>query len=199
MKNLLIGFIIGVILGSIITYQLKKCDTKPVTKTITVEVEIPAVKDSFPYEVPVPYPVPTPNPINAELKAQLDSAKTALDSLRTYKLFAVKRNYKETFKDENLSITVDAETTGTLDILGVKYEIEAKTIKVDKEVIFDIPDNRSLTIYLEGGLPLKQYSEASPVIAKPGFDWTTKKNWVYGGSYSTDGRLWFKTGKKFDF
>lgn len=196
MKNIIITFIISFLLGGITVYFLKKCKTK--TITVEVEVPVPPIIDSFPYKVPVPKPYPVENPINKELAHKLNEANNIIDSLKVYKEFAVKRSYTEVFEDTIQTITVDAEATGTIDLMRVKYIQKERTIKVPIEIETPIT-KRSFTLYTESGLPLQQHSTTTPFIAKFGFDITNSKNWVYGPSYSTDGRFWLKGGKKFDF
>lgn len=202
MKNSIIGFIIGVLIGAIGMYFLKKCDKIPIDVPIKIDVPIPPIVDSFPPIVyPKPIKIPVTNPINKELQKELDKVKSERDSLKVYKEFVVKRVYKEKFEDSIQTIIVDAETTGTLDLLGVKYETKPRTIKVDTVVPIKLPKqlDRAINLYIEGGIPLGNQVKAD-FNYKLGIDIVNKKKIIYGASYAPQHKyLYGKIGKQFNF
>lgn len=144
MKNLIISFIAGLLVGAIGMFFLKKCDEKPIDVPIDIKIPVPGKDTIF---VPIKEPKPLPdtlkikNPINIKLKKELDSARSLIDSLEAYKAFAVKREYKEIFEDSTQKITVNAETTGTLDLVNVGYEIFPDTINYKDTLKIKVPSH----------------------------------------------------------
>ncbi len=88
------------------------------------------------------------NPVNLELAHKYEELSKVHDSVKTRLAYleAIQiRQYHKEFTDKNLRIFVDAQTTGTLDSIGVEYTIKPDTIKVH------IPKER-FALLLGGGL-----------------------------------------------
>ena len=77
------------------------------------------------------------NPLNKELKNKYDSIAKTNDSLQLKLLYYTaiqNRSYKKVFDNKDITATVFAETTGTLDSLRFDYIIKPDTIPVKKTV-----------------------------------------------------------------
>jgi hypothetical protein len=131
----------------ILLLLLPKYCTKYETK---VEyIKIPSKKGSFSSFEPVSLDLPNyiyingkdtielENPINKDLENKYLTAKKNNDSLQMELLYykAIQtRKYHEKYEDNNITIDVYANTTGTLDSLGVKYKTKEDSIKVKQPV-----------------------------------------------------------------
>ena len=77
------------------------------------------------------------NPLNKELKSKYDSVAKSNDALKLKLLYysAIQtRSYKKVFDNKDVTATVFAETTGTLDSLRFDYVIKSDTFKVKQPV-----------------------------------------------------------------
>lgn len=153
MKNIIISFIVGVIVGAIGMWFLKKCDTVPIKIPVDIEVPIP-IEDSIFDPIINPKPIKEtpksfkPKPINKDLKKDLDSSKTIIDSLAIYKKFAIKRTYKDSLVDDIQTINYNIEATGTVDKIQIGYKTKPRTINYKDTLKIDIP---STTKFFVGG------------------------------------------------
>ena len=181
MKNNILGFVVAVLVGMAIMFFIKKPQIKEVKVPFRVEVEVPVIERVFdtvfePQEV-IKNVVVKNDKLIEEYKKANDSLKEAL-----FNSAVTVREYKEVFEDSTITITVGAKVTGT-----------------DTTLTVEVPDySRSVVVYGEVGMPTMQNTQAPPVL-KVGFDISNKKNWVWGGSYDTEKRVWVKIGKKFNF
>ena len=121
---------------------------KHVKVPIKIEVPVPVIQKEFDtVYVPKPYKVLKDAPINKKLKDSLSKAKSVIDSLNAYKNFAIKRKYTQIFDDSTQTITVFAETTGTLDALQAKYKTKPIIgITSAKKIIFSINQSSSSSL-----------------------------------------------------
>ena len=178
-------------------YLLKQCNTEIIEVPVKVEYEVPVIVKEFDT---VYKPQPVPYLVKEVDTTLIEEYKKANDSLKN-ELFrsAVSVNkYKETFEDSLQTITVDAEVTGKLNSMSVKYETKPKTIEISTKVPVKVPKNKiSLSIYGETGLPTNL--NQPNVVFKSGIDYTSKKDIIYGASFDTEKRLWLKIGYKFKF
>lgn len=187
-------FLVGLVIGAIIMFTLKQCNTEIIEKPVTIEVEVPVEKKVFDtvYE-----PTPVPYKVTEVDTTLVEKYKKANDSLKKA-LFeeAVKVNeYKEVFEDSIQTITVGANVTGKLNSLSVDYETKPRKIKVDTVIPFKTPSTKnSFSLYVEGGVPSRQGADTNFVL-KGGIDFSNKK-YVYGISYDSQGRIWGKVGLK---
>lgn len=174
-KKDIILFVSGMIVGFFISYFIFKGEVNIVKVPIEIEVPVPGVKDSFPYEVPVLKPYPIENPINKELTAELAKAKSELDSLNIIKDFIKPKFYTKTFEDEVQKIKVDMIASGSVDNVKVDYNIFPKIIIVDTVIDVEIPKKAEL--YIGGGLilPTDFTIVKSPSVA-PGILLVNKKH-----------------------
>jgi hypothetical protein len=198
MKNNILGFVVAVLVGMAIMFFIKKPQIKEVKVPFRVEVEVPVIEKVFdtvfePQEI-IKKVVVKNDKLIEEYKKANDSLKEAL-----FNSAVTVREYKEVFEDSTITITVGAKVTGTLNSLIAEYKTKPRIIIVDTTLTVEVPDySRSVVVYGEVGMPTMQNTQAPPVL-KVGFDISNKKNWVWGGSYDTEKRVWVKIGKKFNF
>ena len=198
MKNNILGFVVAVLVGMAIMFFIKKPQIKEVKVPFRVEVEVPVIEKVFdtvfePQEI-IKSVVVKNDKLIEEYKKANDSLKEAL-----FNSAVTVREYREVFEDSTITITVGAKVTGTLNSLVAEYKTKPRIIVVDTTLTVDVPDySRSIVVYGEVGMPTMQNTQAPPVL-KVGFDISNKKNWVWGGSYDTEKRVWVKIGKKFNF
>lgn len=198
MKNNILGFVVAVLVGMAIMFFIKKPQIKEVKVPFRVEVEVPVIEKVFdtvfePQEI-IKKVVVKNEKLIEEYKKANDSLKEAL-----FNSAVTVREYREVFEDSTITITVGAKVTGTLNSLVAEYKTKPRIIVVDTTLTVDVPDySRSIVVYGEAGMPTMQNTQAPPVL-KVGFDISNKKNWVWGGSYDTEKRVWVKIGKKFNF
>ena len=83
------------------------------------------------------------NPINIELAEQYKKEKDSLQKEILFYKAIQKRKYKNKFEDKHILGTVYAETTGTLDSIGIEYDIKPDTIKI-KQPVFRLLGGLSL-------------------------------------------------------
>lgn len=117
------------------------------------------------------------NPINKELESKYLQAQKDNDSLKMKLLYfeAIQlRKYHEKYEDKNITIDVFANTTGTLDSLGVKYKTKKDSVKI-KEPVFRLLAGPQLQLH-NGEL----FPAASVGIQN-------KKGNIFEGSYNTNG------------
>jgi len=198
MKNNIIGFVVAVLIGMAIMFFIRKPQIKEVKVPFRVEVEVPVVEKVFDtvYEV---------QEVTKEVavvdESLVEEYKKANDSLKEalFNSAVTVRDYRQVFEDSTITITVGAKVTGTLNSLVAEYKTKPKIIVMDITLTVDVPDySRSISVYGELGMPTIQGIKAQPVF-KVGFDISNKNNWVWGGSYDTEKRVWVKLGKKFNF
>lgn len=195
MKNNIIGFVVAVLIGIAIMFFIRKPQIKEVKAPFKVEVKVPVIEKVF----------DTVHP-KAKVVKEIDTSlveqyKKANDSLKKalFESAVTVREYKEVFEDSTITITVGAKVTGTLNSLIAEYKTKPRVVVLDTTLTVDVPDySRSISVYGELGMPTIQGIEDTPVL-KVGFDISNKRNWVWGGSYDTEKRVWVKLGKKFNF
>lgn len=194
-KKELIILAIGLIIGAVIMYALRKPEVTEVKVPFKVEVKVPVIEKEFDTIYP-----------KAKVIKEVDSSlveqyKKANDSLKEalYNSAVTVREYEEVFEDSTITITVGANVTGKLNSLVAKYKTKPRVIVLDTTLTVDVPNyRRGITVYGEVGMPTARY-EPMPPVFKVGFDITNKNNWVWGGSFDTEKRAWVKFGKKFNF
>lgn len=201
MKNSITKYVIAVLIGMAIMFFIKKPQVKEVKVPFRVEVKVPVIERVFdtilkPFEVKKEVVVRDEKLIEKYKKAN-DSLKEAL-----FNSAVTVREYKEVFEDSTITITVGANVTGTLNSLIAEYKTKPRIIVLDTTLKVKVPDySRSIGVYGEVGLPTNMNSKSmiSTPVLKIGFDISNKKNWIYGGSFDTEKRVWIKVGKKFNF
>lgn len=198
MKISIQTFLIGLVLGAVITFFIKKQIIKEVKVPFKVEVEVPVVKKEFDT---IYLPVPEYTLITLVDTTLVGEYKRANDSLKA-KLFesaVTIRDYKQVFDDDIQTITVDMNVTGTLNSVFAKYITKPRIVVLDTVLKVDVPDySRSISVYGEIGMPTQKASIEPPIL-KAGFDFSGKRNTVWGASFDTEKRVWVKLGKKWNF
>lgn len=173
LKHILISGVIGFLLGMTVMYFLRKCEKEIIKVPIKIEVPVPGVKDSFPYEVPVPKPYPVQNPINEDLKRELAQAKSQLDSLKILKEFVKPKLYTHIFEDKIQKIKVGMIASGSVDSVKVDYDIFPKTIPID--TIINVPIPKQWSLWVKGSAVLPGNESLMKPTLKPGLMIIPKK------------------------
>ena len=117
------------------------------------------------------------NPVNKDLESKYLQAKKDNDSLEMELLYykAIQtRKYHEKYEDKNITIDVFANTTGTLDSLGVKYKTKEDSIKI-KQPVFRLLAGPQLQI---------NNGQLFPAVS---LGVQNKKGNMFEGSYNTNG------------
>lgn len=198
MKNKISEFLIAVAIGMAIMFFIRKPQIKEVRVPFRVEVEVPVVEKQFDTVYEIKEVIKREEVVDKKL---LEEYKKANDSLKTalFNSAITVRDYRQVFEDSTITITVNAKVTGTLKSLVAEYKTKPKIVVVDSELTVEVPDySRAVSVYGELGMPAIQGSQVPPVL-KIGFDISNKKDWIWGGSYDTEKRVWLKIGKKFNF
>ena len=192
------AFLVGLVVGSVITFFLTRRIVKEIKVPFKVEVKVPVIEKEFDT---VYLPKPIYKPIVVVDTDLVNKYKKANDSLKKelFEKAVTVRDYKEVFEDDIQTITVDINVTGKLNSVFAKYVTKPRTIIIDTLLTVDVPDySRPISVYGEVGMPTKNYTQATPVL-KAGFDISNKKNLIWGGSFDTEKRVWVKLGKKWNF
>jgi hypothetical protein len=203
MKTGIKWFIVGALIGALVVYLLKNTIIKEVKVPFVVEVEVPIIEKEF--DTIFLEGRPIHNIVRVVDSSLVEKYRAANDSLRRelFNSAVTVREYQEVFEDSTITITVGANVTGTLNSLIAKYKTKPRVVVVDTTLTVEVPNyNRSISVYGELGLPTKVNElgtiNAAPLL-KAGFDITTKKNSIWGGSFDTENRVWVKYGKRFNF
>jgi hypothetical protein len=86
-------------------------------------------------------------PVDKELAKEYLKAKDSISKLNLYLSSIQVRKYKQTFSDKNIDITIDAETTGTLDKITPTYVFKhPREIEVAKNTVFAIYTGGSMNL-----------------------------------------------------
>lgn len=159
---------------------------------VTIEVKVPVIeKVHDTIEVLVPYETLVNSPINKGLKDSLNKANTTIDSLRAYKAFTVKRKYSQIFDDSTQTITVFAETTGTLDKLQASYKTKPRSIVIDTILTIPIPKYNEFYGGFSVGVPIITNTGINPTPTfKADLYLKTKNNNIWSVSFDTNKTLW---------
>ncbi len=182
-KNLLISA--GIVFGMLYFLNPK---IEEVEVPVRIEVKVPVIeKVHDTIEKPVPYKVLVDSPVNEQLRDSLSEAKSVIDSLRAYKAFTVKRQYTQSFDDETQTITVFAETTGTLDKLQASYKTKPKTILLDTVLTIKVPKYNKFFGGISVGVPVN--NNIKPIF-KADLYLKTKNNNLWNISFDTQRIVW---------
>jgi hypothetical protein len=152
-KKLIYPIIIIILL--FVIFLQRSCNNKELPSIQNQEVTIPSQNGSFNSLKPVKIHdtmvkdsiifknkiIPVINPLDKELVINYLKAKDSIDKLNLF-INAVKINkYKENFDNKDISFTIEAETTGTLNYIKPTYIIKEKTIDVPvkiKQTVFAV-------------------------------------------------------------
>lgn len=151
-KYILIG---AILIFSIVNFLNPKIEYVDVP--VRIEVPVPVIeKVHDTVYVPKPYEVLVESPVNEELTDSLSKANTVIDSLKAYKDFTVKRKYTQVFDDSTQTITVFAETTGTLDALQASYKTKPRTVVLDTVLSIPVPKYNEFYGGFSVGMPINE-------------------------------------------
>jgi hypothetical protein len=138
------GYSAIIVILLIIIFLQRSCNNKyddgtPKQK----EVVVPAVKDSFKSVKPTIVKLPpihdtiiakgdtiiVTEPLDKTLAKNYLQAKDSIGRLNLYLSSIQRRKYSQTFTDNNISITVDAEATGTINSIKPSYVIKERKVE----------------------------------------------------------------------
>ena len=148
-------------------------------KTIPTSVKYDTVyKDTIVYKDKI---IKVTSPVNVELAESYLKAEDSLARLNLY-ISAIKiERYKEVFNDSNVTITVDAETTGKLNWMKPSYVIKERKVTLPvrvKQTVF--------AAYLGGGMGISR-TMVPAFTGNVGFQ--NKKGDIILGGYAVDGTI----------
>lgn len=121
-----------------------------------IEVSIPAVVGAFSKQEPTPIKYDTvfkdtivyqdkeiivENPVNVQLAEDYLKAKDSISKLKLYIDAIQVRRYTQSFNDDEVDITIEAETTGKLNWVKPKYVVKTKKVLIPikhKETVFAV-------------------------------------------------------------
>jgi hypothetical protein len=165
------------------------------TKSNTV-VNLPSITDVFEKVIPIPIKYDTvykdsvvykdkvvkiTNPVNVELAESYLKAKDSITRLNLYIAAIEIKRYKEVFDDSNVTITVDAETTGKLNWVKPSYVIK------ERKVILPVRVKQTVfAAYLGGGFGISKDITPS-FTGNVGFQ--NKRGDIILGGYAVDGTV----------
>jgi hypothetical protein len=117
------------------------------------------------------------NPVNMTMVENYIRAKDSIEQLKAFLLAVQIRKYKEEWEDDNLKLTIEAETTGSLNWVKPNYTIKEKKIEVNvKETV--------LAGFIGGGIKTNtSLNELSPTI---NLGVQNKKGSIYSLQYGLD-------------
>ena len=136
-KNIILSFIIGVIIGALGMYLLKKPEIKEVKVPIKIEVPVPIINKEYD-TIYLPSPIKKEidsNYYNKYKSIQKDSIK--LDSL-IKNLIEIKE-YHELIEDDTIKINLYTKTRGDLLKYQIGYETKPYNIPLDTTIYVKIP------------------------------------------------------------
>lgn len=164
--------------------------------TGTEVIRLPSIADTFQKVTPTPIKYDTvykdsivykdkvikiTNPINVELAESYLKAKDSITRLNLYISAIEIKRYKEVFDDSNVTITVDAETTGKLNWMKSSYVIKERVVTTPvkvKQTVF--------AAYLGGGTGISKTMTPS-FTGNVGFQ--NKRGDIILGGYAVDGTI----------
>jgi len=187
----------SVILGIIIIiFCLGRCSKKCEITKINVPVTIPAKDGSFESpQVLVPIEskeitkilykdsliyVPT---VNSDLMDKYIQTQEELDKLKLYADAIKINNYKQTFNNDDLELTIEAKTEGKLLNLKPSYTIKSKSLTLP----IDIPKPKSQVFAMNVGASIQTTKDLSKLDPAVNLQLINKKGSIIGASYSVDG------------
>lgn len=173
MKNLVLSFLAGVIVGAIIMFFLKKGTVKEILVPIQFDIEAPIIeveKDT----------IYLPEPIKGEViidSTYYDKYKSLKDSISKDSLFkeVIKINeYKELIEDDTLKIDLYMKSRGEVLSYKVNYKTKPYNIAIDTILPVNVP---SYPEFYAGLTPLIPYKEENiKVSIKPTINYINAKH-----------------------
>jgi len=155
-----------------------------------IKVEIPSKEGSF--ELPA-----APEPIVIKEVDTVEIIKfkelPEPEKVKVYVEATKKRKYKEVFKDSVITITANAETTGTLDSLEISYKTEPEVIPIRQKTRSSLYAGASVRLnkYERPTIEPKLYLMNNETIMSVGYD-LKQKNFTVGVAW----KLNFRKNKK---
>lgn len=159
-------------------------------------IKVPSITGTFKKIIPIPIKYDTlykdsivykdkvikiTNPVDVKLAESYLKAKDSIARLNLYISAIEIKRYKEVFDDSNVTITVDAETTGKLNWMKPSYVIKERDITIPlkvKQTVF--------AAYLGGGMGISKTMTPS-FTGNVGFQ--NKRGDIILGGYAVDGTV----------
>lgn len=182
----------------IVIFVQRSCSSKSdSTVSQTKEIVLPTIKDTFKSVKPKPIKpivihdtlkvagktIILKEPLDKSLATNYILAKDSIARLNLYLASIKKNKYSETFTDENISITVNAESTGTIDYIKPNYIIKERTI--------DAPVIVKQTVFaIYAGVELSAGKELGSLGVKGDIGIQSKKGDIYTIGYDTNNNVY---------
>jgi len=144
-----------------------------------IKVHDTIIKDSIVFKDKI---IPVTNPLNKQLVIDYLKAKDSIAKLNLF-MNAVKTNkYEQNFDNKDINLTIEAETTGTLNYLKPTYTIKEKTI--------DVPVKVKQTIFaLYTGIEIYNNNELNNSGIKVDLGIQNKRGDIYIAGYDTNNNI----------
>lgn len=199
--NITLGLIIAVLLFVIFLQNgcSRDLNKSNVSKDTTeVKVTVPEKSGAFDFDKPKPVrdTIIKKEYIYVPIKSEPDTAllnqyRAELDSIKKenmYKKAITKNSYLKTFSNKDVSITMEAHTTGTLDKFSIlNYTIPEQEIKGTSITTSSTKKKYHLSMGTEIGIPTNLNT---PFLFKGNVMVDNKKNMRYTVGVDTEKRVW---------
>ncbi len=87
-------------------------------------------------------------PVDKKLVQDYLKATDSISKLNLYVAAVEKKQYKHTFSDKYIDITIDAKTTGTLNLIAPTYTLKPRDVEIAKSTVFAMYVGGSTTLEL---------------------------------------------------
>ena len=182
MKNYIITFIAGLIIGAGLMYLLNKPEIVEIQVPIKVEVPVPVIENESD-TIKKPTPTSQKSKKDRITIKEIDSTfyykwkQASQDSILRDSLVrsAIEiKTYNEKFEDDTLSINLYAKTRGDLLEYQLGYKTKPRTITLD--TVLNIPVPKYTEFYVGGVAFLPKYTEQMKPSLKPTIILVNKKH-----------------------
>jgi len=143
MKRDLITFLVGGVIGLVITLFLMKPEVVEVEVPVEIEVPVPVIEKVF-ETVREPYPVKGDTVIDSTYYNRYNALKDSVARDSMYKDAITIRTYNEKVEDGSITIGLDMTVRGSLIDYTVDYKTKPRTIKLDTVITVPIPMKPSI-------------------------------------------------------
>jgi len=193
LKENVIIYIIIIGLISMLFIQ-RSCNNK---QTSVTTITVPSKTGTFEKVIPKPIPltieykdsivykdkvISLTNPVDKKLAEDYLKAKDSITRLNLYISSIQIRKYKQVLSNKDIDLTIEAETTGTLNYLIPTYTIkerELKTPSIVKQTVF--------AAYIGGGISVATPTLKPEFFANAGFQ--NKRGDIILGGYGSNGTI----------
>lgn len=159
MRNLVIGFIIGFLLGGLGMYFIMKGEIKEIEVPIKIEVPVPVIEKQFdtiklPAEI---IKLPGETIIDSTYFTKYQELKTQMEKDSVFKDAITIREYRPFVEDDTIRIDIYSKVRGTLLENQISYKTKPYNISLDTTVTVQVPQKGAFYV---GGSILYPYRES---------------------------------------